>query len=193
MYPECCLHIPDRGGSSLSLLPLSSSRPDYGHTILDFPSDCMATLNGTCVCLAMNLHSARGSLGHEPFSSFYSDGNEAEQVVVLTAVLLNTGSLNISVQLEWSSGSGFTAILPSRQQKLLSLVCLRSYYKYRWIALTESSNLHNDCTGFRLLLSLATVYSDSGRFLKVIQIFLIKVSNESAILEHSKNMYIDGV
>ena len=35
--------------------------------------------------------------------------------------------------------------------------------------------------------------SDSGRFLKVIQIFLVKVPNENAILEHSKNMHIDGI
>ena len=38
----------------------------------------------------------------------------------------------------------------------------------------------------------ATYISDSRRFLKVIRIFLVKVPNESAILEHSKNMHIDG-
>ena len=37
--------------------------------------------------------------------------------------LLNTGSMNISVQPEGSGGSGSTAILPSRQQKLLSSCC----------------------------------------------------------------------
>ena len=35
--------------------------------------------------------------------------------------------------------------------------------------------------------------SDSGHFKKVAQFFLVKVPNESAILEHSKNMYINGV
>ena len=34
--------------------------------------------------------------------------------------------------------------------------------------------------------------SDSGQFLKVIQIFLVKVPNESAILEHPKNMHFNG-
>ena len=34
--------------------------------------------------------------------------------------LLNTGSMNISVQLKGSTGKGVTAILPLRQQKLLS-------------------------------------------------------------------------
>ena len=37
---------------------------------------------------------------------------------------------------------------------------------------------------------ITAISSDSGQF---IQIFLIKVPNKSAILEHSKNMHIGGV
>ena len=34
--------------------------------------------------------------------------------------------------------------------------------------------------------------SESGRFSKVVQIFIVKVPNESAILVDDKNMHIDG-
>ena len=39
----------------------------------------------------------------------------------------------------------------------------------------------------------STLGSDSGQFKEVAQIILVKVPNESAILEHSKNMYMNGV
>ena len=67
---------------------------------------------------------------HEPFSPFYPDGTESKEVVVLPAVLPGDRILE-HLGREQCHGSGSTATLPLRQQKLLSTTLLCSGHRRR--------------------------------------------------------------
>ena len=71
----------------------------------------------------MNLHTARGDLRHKPSLPSTPMALKQNRLLYFRLFLLNTGSINISVHPEGSGSSGSTAILPSQQQKLLSLCC----------------------------------------------------------------------